>query len=244
MTKLAIVLDAFALLRESRRRADPDPVACAHMAALAGADSVTIHLRSDRRHIQDRDLDLLRRSRPVPLNLRISTNTEMVTAACEQKPDLATLVVERQDEVAVESGLDAILHQDPIRQASLELHEAGLEVNLLVEPEIEQLKAAARAGCSGIELYTGRFARAADGRTRRQELARLQEAARAGRMLELRVAAGGGLSYGQVGDIAAIPEIDTVHIGHALAARAALVGLDTAVRDMKAALSGARGRGR
>jgi pyridoxine 5-phosphate synthase len=241
MTKLAIVLDAFAFLRESRHRRDPDPVACAHVAALAGADLVTLHLRSDRRHIQDRDLELLHRSRPVPVNLRISTHSEMVTVACEQKPDLATLVVERQDEVAVESGLDAILHQDPIRQASLELHEAGLEVRLVVEPEIEQLKAAARAGCGGVELYTGRYARAVDSRTRQQELARLQEAAKAGRMLELAVAAGGGLSYDLLPSIAAIPEIDAVHVGHALAARAALVGLDTAVRDMKALLSGQGG---
>lgn len=238
MTKLAIVLDAFAFLRNSRRRRDPDPVACAHLAALAGADLVTIHLRSDRRHIKDRDLELLQRSRPVPVNLRISTHSEMVTVACEQKPDLATLVVERQDEVAVESGLDAILHQDPIRQASLELHEAGLEVRLVVEPEIEQLKAAARAGCAGVELFTGRYARAVDSRTRQQELARLQEAAKAGRMLELEVAAGGGLSFDLLPSIAAIAEIDTVHVGHALAARAALVGLDAAVRDMKALLAG------
>jgi pyridoxine 5-phosphate synthase len=244
MTKLAIVLDAFALQRESRRLTDPDPVACAHIAALAGADLVTIHLRSDRRHIQDRDLELLRRSCPVPLNLRISTNSEMVTVACEQKPDLATLVVERQDEVAVESGLDAILHQESIKQASLELHEAGIDVNLVVEPEIEQLKAAARAGCSGVEVYTGRFARAGDDRTRRQELARLQEAARAGRVLELRVAAGGGLSFDRIPEIAAIQEIDLVHVGHALAARSTLVGLDTAVRDLRAVLTGGPGRDR
>ncbi|MBI4162013.1 MAG: pyridoxine 5'-phosphate synthase, partial [Acidobacteria bacterium] len=243
MTRLGIVLDGFAWVRESRRRRDPDPVACAHLAVLAGADLVTVHLRADRRHVQDRDLELLRRSCPAPLNLRVSTNAEMVRTACEHKPDLTTLVPERQDEVAIESGLDAVLHQDPIRRAALGLREAGLAVNVVVEPEIEQIKAAARGGCGGVELWTGRFARAADARIRGQEIGRLAEAAKAGRALELRVAVGGGLGFEEVAAIGAIPQIETVHVGHALVARAALVGLDRAVRDLKAVLERAAGTG-
>lgn len=242
MIRLAIVLDPFALLRESRRGKEPDPVACAHLAALAGADQITIHLRSDRRHIQDRDLELLRQTAPIPLNLRISTHSDMVTIACEKKPDLTTLVPERQEEVAVGSGLDAVLHQDSIRRATLGLAESGLAVNLLVEPEIEQLKAATRAGCGGVEIYTGRFGRALDARTRENELSQIGEAARAGRVLELRVTAGGGLSFEDAAAVARIEEIETIHVGHSLAARAALVGLDRAIRDLKNLMEAARRR--
>ncbi len=234
MTRLAVVLDSFAWLRQARKRNEPDPVACAHLAALAGADAITVHLRADRRHIQDRDLEILRKSCSVPLNLRISTNNEMVTVASEKKPDLTTLVPERQDEVSVESGLDVVLHQDRVRRAVIDLREGGIPVHMVLEPEIEQMKAAARAGCDGVELYVGRFTMARDARTRQQELQRLQEAARAAEMLELQVAAGGSITYSDVPTLAAILEITTLHIGHAVAARACQVGIDTAVRDLKA----------
>lgn len=236
MTRLAVVLDSFAWLRQARKRSDPDPVACAHLASLAGADLITIHLRADRRHIQDRDLEILGKCCPVPLNLRLSTNSEMVTVASEKKPDRATLVPERQDEVAVESGLDVVLHQDRVRRAIVDLREGGLPVHLVLEPEIEQMKSAARTGCDGVELYAGRFTRARDSRTRQQELLRLQEAAKAAAMLELQVAAGGGIAYADLADLAAIPEISLLHVGHALAARACQVGIETAVRDLKAVL--------
>jgi len=237
---LGVNVDHVATLRQARKTLYPDPVAAAAVCELAGADQITLHLREDRRHIQERDLVVLRRTVQVRLNLEMAATPEMVKAAYDVKPDMATLVPERREELTTEGGLDLVGQRDQVRKVVRTLRDAEIVASLFVDPDVEQVRAAHKMDAQRVELHTGRYCDARLPRDRDRELARLVDAAKVAAKLGLGVAAGHGLNYDNVGPIAAIGEIDELNIGHALVARAVFVGLDRAVRDMKALLSEAR----
>jgi pyridoxine 5-phosphate synthase len=239
--RLGVNVDHVATLRQSRRTLYPDPVAAAVLAELAGADQITIHLREDRRHIQERDLQVLRRTVSTRLNLEMAATQEMVKIAYETKPDVATLVPERREELTTEGGLDVVGGRDAVRRVVKTLRDAEIKVSLFIDPDLDQVKAAHRAEAEVVELHTGRYCEARLASDRRKELSRLLDACKAAAKLGLEVAAGHGLSYENVVPVAAIPEIEELNIGHSIVARAVLVGFERAVREMKALMEKARG---
>jgi pyridoxine 5-phosphate synthase len=238
--RLGVNVDHVATLRQVRRAAYPDPVAAAVMAELAGADQITIHLREDRRHIQDRDLQVLRRTVTTRLNLEMAVAQEQLRIAYEVRPDVATLVPERREELTTEGGLDVVGGREAVRKAVRTLRDAEIEVSLFIDPDLDQVKAAHRAEAQTVELHTGRFCDARLAADRRRELARLVDASKAAAKLGLSVAAGHGLNYQNVLPVAAIAEIEELNIGHAIVSHALLVGMERAVREMKALLRQAR----
>jgi pyridoxine 5-phosphate synthase len=238
--RLGVNVDHVATLRQVRRAAYPDPVAAAVMAELAGADQITIHLREDRRHIQDRDLQVLRKTVTTRLNLEMAVAQEMLRTAYEVKPDMVTLVPERREELTTEGGLDVVSGREAVRKAVKTLSDAEIEVSLFIDPDLDQVKAAHRAEAHAVELHTGRYCDARLAADRRRELARLLDATKAAAKLGLKVAAGHGLNYQNVLPVAAIAEIEELNIGHAIVAHAVLVGMERAVREMKALLRQAR----
>lgn len=238
--RLGVNVDHVATLRQSRRTQYPDPVAAAVLAELAGADQITIHLREDRRHIQERDLQIMRRTVATRLNLEMAATQEMVKIAYEAKPDVATLVPERREELTTEGGLDVVGGRDNVRRVVKNLRDADIEVSLFIDPDLDQVKAAHRAEAQVVELHTGRYCDARLAPDRRRELSRIVDAAKAAAKLGLGVAAGHGLSYQNVVPVAAIQEIEELNIGHAIVAHALLVGFERAVREMKALLEKAR----
>jgi len=238
--RLGVNVDHVATLRQSRRTPYPDPVAAAVLAELAGADQITIHLREDRRHIQERDLQIMRRTVATRLNLEMAATQEMVKIAYEAKPDIATLVPERREELTTEGGLDVVGGRDNVRRVVKNLRDADIEVSLFIDPDLDQVKAAHRAEAQVVELHTGRYCDARLAADRRRELSRIVDACKAAAKLGLGVAAGHGLSYQNVTPVAAIPEIEELNIGHAIVAHAVLVGFERAVREMKALLEKAR----
>jgi pyridoxine 5-phosphate synthase len=238
--RLGVNVDHVATLRQSRRTSYPDPVAAALLAELAGADQITIHLREDRRHIQERDLQIMRRTVATRLNLEMAATQEMVKIAYEVKPDVATLVPERREELTTEGGLDVVGGRDSVRRIVKTLRDADIEVSLFIDPDLDQVKAAHRAEAQVVELHTGRYCDARLAADRRRELSRLLDACKAAAKLGLGVAAGHGLSYQNVIPVASIPEIEELNIGHAIVSHAVLVGLERAVREMKALLEKAR----
>jgi pyridoxine 5-phosphate synthase len=239
--RLGVNVDHVATLRQSRRTLYPDPVAAAVLAELAGADQITIHLREDRRHIQERDLQVLRKTVSTKLNLEMAATQEMVKIAYETKPDVATLVPERREELTTEGGLDVVGGRDLVRRVVKTLRDAEIKVSLFIDPDLDQVKAAHRAEAEVVELHTGRYCEARLASDRRKELSRLLDACKAAAKLGLEVAAGHGLSYENVVPVAAIPEIEELNIGHSIVSRAVLVGLERAVREMKALMEKARG---
>jgi pyridoxine 5-phosphate synthase len=238
--RLGVNVDHVATLRQVRRATYPDPVAAAMLAELGGADQVTIHLREDRRHIQDRDLQVLRKTVTTRLNMEMAAAQEMVKIAYELKPDICTLVPERREELTTEGGLDAVGGRDHVRRVVRTLRDADIEVSLFIDPELDQVKAAHRAEAHAVEFHTGRYCDARLAADRRRELARLLDACKAAAKLGLQVAAGHGLNYQNVLPVAAIGEIEELNIGHAIVARAVLVGMERAVREMKELLRQAR----
>ncbi|RLA80865.1 MAG: pyridoxine 5'-phosphate synthase [Deltaproteobacteria bacterium] len=232
MKKLAVNVDHVATLREARRTTYPDPVEAAILAELAGAEGIVVHLREDRRHIKERDLRLLREVVKTSLNLEMAAVEEMVKIACEVKPDMATLVPERREELTTEGGLDVIGHVEQLREVIPRLKEAGIVVSLFVDPDMEQVKAAKEVGADAVEIHTGLYSEAKGQEERERELNRIEMAAKQGKALYLSVRAGHGLNYWNVRPIAAIPEIEELSIGHAIVARAVLVGMERAVREM------------
>jgi pyridoxine 5-phosphate synthase len=238
--RLGVNVDHVATLRQSRRTAYPDPVAAALLAELAGADQITIHLREDRRHIQERDLQIMRRTVATRLNLEMAATQEMVKIAYEVKPDMATLVPERREELTTEGGLDVVGGRDAVRRTVKTLRDAEIEVSLFIDPDLDQVKAAHRAEAQVVEFHTGRYCDARLAADRRRELSRLVDACKAAAKLGLAVAAGHGLSYQNVIPVASIPEVEELNIGHAIVAHAVLVGFERAVREMKALLEKAR----
>lgn len=230
--RLGVNVDHVATLRQARGVAYPDPVTAAALAELAGADQITIHLREDRRHIQDRDLRILRETCKTTLNLEMAATPEMVKVAYEYKPDVVTLVPERREELTTEGGLDANGKKDDLKKIVKSLKEAEIPVSLFIDPDLEQVRASHRADASIVEFHTGRYCEARDERERENELTRIIAAAKAARKLGLQVAAGHGLHYTNVRPIARIEEIGELNIGHAIVARAVLVGFERAVREM------------
>jgi pyridoxine 5-phosphate synthase len=231
--RLGVNVDHVATLRQSRRTQYPDPVAAALLAELGGADQITIHVREDRRHVQDRDLQVMRRTVTTRLNLEMAATQEMVKLAYENKPDVATLVPERREELTTEGGLDVVSGRDTIRRVVKTLHDAEIKVSLFIDPDLDQVKAAHRAEADTVEFHTGRYCDARLSSDRGRELSRLVDACKAASKLGLEVAAGHGLNYQNVLPVAQIPEVEELNIGHSIVARAVLVGFERAVREMK-----------
>lgn len=249
MKRLNVNIDHIATIRQARRTNEPNPVSAAVICELAGADGITTHLRADRRHIQDYDLIALRQVVVTHLNLEISTADEMVEIAARIKPDVVTLVPERPQEITTEGGLDVVACEDEVRAAAARLSEEGIFVSLFIDPEVRQIKAAAKLKVYQVEICTARYAELCEApgdlTVRREteierEVERIRQAAQAAARAKLKVAAGHGLTYRNVGHIACIQEIEEFNIGHNIIARAALVGLDRAVREMIAAIRGSR----
>ena len=232
MRKLMVNIDHVATLREARGVCYPDPVYAAGLAEMAGASGIIVHLREDRRHIKDRDVRLLREVVRTRLNLEMAATEEMVGIARDILPDMVTLVPEKRQELTTEGGLDVAGNRDRISKAVARLKEKGIAVSLFVDPVEAQVSAALGVMADIIEIHTGHYSDAADERTMREELAKIIAAARAGKAAGLEVNAGHGLHYDNVRPIVQIPEVDELSIGHSIIARAVLVGLDRAVRDM------------
>jgi len=236
---LGVNVDHVATLRQARRGRYPDPVHAALAAETAGADSITLHLREDRRHIQDHDVRSLRGLLQTRMNLELAVTDEMLAIAAEVRPADCCFVPERRQEITTEGGLDVAARAARVRDATAQLRQAGVRVALFIDPDARQVEAAAHAGAPVIELHTGAYAEAA-GSHQATELERLRAAARLGASLGLEVHAGHGLNYRNVRPVAALPEIVELNIGHALIAHALYVGLAAAVREMKALMAAAR----
>lgn len=238
--RLAVNVDHIATIRQARRGREPDPVAAAVLAELAGAEGIIVHLREDRRHIQDRDLRLLRETVRTRLNLEMAATDEMVGIAAGVRPDLVTLVPERRQELTTEGGLEVAGQRARLTAVVGRLHGAGIPVSLFIAPEEEQVEAAKAVGAALVELHTGRYAEGRE-ESAREALAVLIRAARFAAGAGLDVSAGHGLTYENVEPVAAIPEVEELNIGHSIVARAALVGMERAVREMVERIRGARG---
>jgi len=230
--RLGVNVDHVATLRQARRTTYPDPVTAAAMAELAGAGQITIHLREDRRHIQDRDLRILRETVQTLLNLEMAATQDMVKIAYEYKPDVVTLVPERREEVTTEGGLDVAGQREQVAKIIKNLKDGEITVSLFIDADLDQVRASHKVNADRIELHTGRYCEARNERERARELARIVDASKAAARLGMGVAAGHGLNYDNVLPIARIQEIDELNIGHAIVARAVLVGFDRAVREM------------
>ena len=231
--KLGVNLDHIATIREARKAPEPDPVQAALLAELGGADGITVHLRGDRRHIKERDVELLRRTVKTMLNVEMAATDEMVDIALRVLPHQVTLVPERREEITTEGGLDVVLQGEFIKPVIAKLTAAEIAVSIFVDPEPEQIRACAKLGVSAVELNTGKYA---EGKEPEKELEALDKAAKLASKLGLRVLAGHGLNYWNVREIVAIDEIEELNIGHAIVSRAVYVGLREAVAQMKALL--------
>jgi pyridoxine 5-phosphate synthase len=232
MARLGVNIDHVATLRQVRRANEPDPVHAAMAAELVGAHGITVHLRGDRRHIQDRDVEILRRVVKTRLNLEMASTQEMVKIALTIKPDQATLVPERREEVTTEGGLDVVLNSVQLKPVVRTLTEGGVHVSLFVDPDLQQVKEAHKISAPAVEINTASYAEAGNDRARDDALRKIADAARLGRKLGLVVHAGHGLTYQNVGALAALAEISELNIGHAIVSRAMLVGIERAVREM------------
>lgn len=233
MPELGVNIDHVATIRQARKTYEPDPVAAAVLAELGGADAITVHLREDRRHIQDRDVRVLRETVAIKLNLELSAADEIVGIACGTRPEQATLVPERREEVTTEGGLDIITHRLAVTRAIARLREAGVTVSLFIDADPAQIRAARELGAEAIELHTGQYALAC-GAARQTELTKLMAGGKLAVELGLRLHAGHGLNYQNVRPVAAIPGMWELNIGHSIISRAVLVGMERAVREMKA----------
>lgn len=238
--RLGVNVDHVATLRQARRAVYPDPVTAAALAELGGADQITVHLRQDRRHINDRDLRLLKETcKTALLNLEMAATDEMMAIALELRPDAVTLVPERAEEVTTEGGLNVSAEEGTIRSAVQRLKNAGIIVSIFVDADAKQVRSSREVGADRIEIHTGTYC-AAEGAAQARELQRVAEAAALAQELSLEVAAGHGLHYLNVHPIASIPAIEELNIGHALVARAVLVGMERAVREMVERIDRAR----
>jgi pyridoxine 5-phosphate synthase len=237
---LGVNIDHVATIRQARRTVEPDPVAAAVLAELGGADGITVHLREDRRHIQDRDVQILRQTVRTHLNLEMAATPEMVEIALSIKPDYVTLVPERREEVTTEGGLDIVGQRDRMAAVVAQLQAAGIPVSLFIDPDPAQIAASAQVKAQFIELHTGRYADALDEMMRGKELALLSEGCAQAIALGLRVNAGHGLTYWNVQPVAQLTGMEELNIGHTIISRAVLVGMERAVREMKQAISGVK----
>jgi pyridoxine 5-phosphate synthase len=232
MAKLGLNVDHIATVRQARGGIEPDPVTAAALGELAGAEGITIHLREDRRHIQDRDLEIMRRTVKTKLNLEMAATQEMVRIALKVKPEQVTLVPEKRQELTTEGGLDVIVHAKLITDAVKRMRDGGIVVSLFVDPNQEQIKACNKTGADYIEIHTGAYAEAIGWPAQERELAAIDTVIKLARKVGLGVNAGHGLNYVNIKALAAIGGIEEYNIGHSIIARAMLVGLDRAVKDM------------
>ncbi len=238
MLTLGVNIDHVATIRQARRTVEPDPIAAAVLAELAGAEGITAHLREDRRHMQDRDIRLLRETVRTRLNLEMAATAEMVQIALEVKPDYVTLVPEKREEVTTEGGLDIAGQLDRMKSVVDTLQSAGIPVSLFIDPEPAQITASAQVKAKFIELHTGRYAEAKDPILVAKELGNLATGCELAIAAGLRVNAGHGLTYWNVRPIACLPGMEELNIGHSIISRSVLVGIDRAIREMKAAMFG------
>jgi pyridoxine 5-phosphate synthase len=240
MAILGVNIDHVATVREARKTNEPDPVWAATLAELGGADAITIHLREDRRHIQERDLRVLKESVAVPINLELACATDVLAIACDTTPHQATLVPERREEVTTEGGLDVVGARSKVGDAVRRLKDAGIVVSLFLDPDPAQIEAGAKLGIDAIELHTGAYAQASQRHNLEQTQAALATLTTAGKQIRdagVTLNAGHGLTYRNVKPVATIDEMHELNIGHSIIARAIMVGLEQAVRDMKRLIS-------
>lgn len=237
MIRLGVNIDHVATVRQARRTYEPDPVTAAALATLGGADGITIHLREDRRHIQDRDVFILKQTVNTRLNLEMSIAPEIVEICRKVKPDEATLVPERRQELTTEGGLDVIANASEVRQAVDQIRSAGVFVSLFIDPSIEQVEMALSVGAQAIEFHTGTYAEARTTERIEEELNKLTTSTAHARHRGLHVHMGHGLNYQNVAAIVRIHGVEELNIGHAIISRAVLVGMERAVRDMKQAMT-------
>jgi len=237
MAELGVNIDHVATVRQARRAAEPDPVWAATLAELGGADGITLHLREDRRHIQERDLRVLRETVAVKLNLEMACEPGVIAIARDVRPDQITLVPEKREEVTTEGGLDVVTSQSKVADTVAQFRELGITVSLFVDAEASQIEAAKRAAADAVELHTGPYALAKTGPERSRQLETLCQGGALARQLSLTLHAGHGLNYHNVRPIAAIGGMTELNIGHSIIARAVMVGMERAVREMKQLIS-------
>ncbi len=239
MLKLGVNVDHVATIRQARGTLYPDPVEAAYAAQRGGSDSITVHLREDRRHIQERDVRLLRKNLTIPLNLEMAVTDDMLAFAESVRPAYCCLVPEKRAELTTEGGLDVAGQPDRMRDACARLAAAGIRVSLFIDAELPQVQAATGCAASMIEIHTGHFADAGTEQARRTELDRILQAAKTAAAAGLQVNAGHGLHYDNVAAIAAVPEIAELNIGHSIVARAIMVGMESAVKEMQSLMQAA-----
>ena len=237
--RLGVNLDHVATVRQARRTTEPDPVRAAILAEIGGADQITIHLREDRRHIQDRDLRLMREVSQLPLNQEMGVTEEMLAIALAVKPDIACLVPEKREEVTTEGGLDIVGNKERVRDAIRRLRDGGIAISLFIDPSEEQVRVSRELGADAVELHTGEYANSS-GAEHSEQLERLRQMAELGSRIGLHVHAGHGLTYQNVAPVAGIPEITELNIGHSIIARSLYVGLQQAVAEMRSLMDRAR----
>ncbi|MEW5949171.1 MAG: pyridoxine 5'-phosphate synthase [Thermodesulfobacteriota bacterium] len=233
MAKLAVNVDHIATVRQARRTIEPDPVAAAAIAELAGAEGIIIHLREDRRHIQDRDLHILKQTVKTKLNLEMAATKEMIRIAGQTRPDMVTLVPEKREELTTEGGLD-ISRKSLLKKAITTLKKDGILISLFINPEPADVKVSQGLGADFVEIHTGRYADAQNEAEKERELSRIRKAVETAHRLKLRINAGHGLNYTNIKPLVAWPEIEEFSIGHSIIGRAVLVGIEKAVREMLA----------
>jgi pyridoxine 5-phosphate synthase len=237
MIRLGVNIDHIATVRQARRAQEPDPVAAAVLALLGGADGITVHLREDRRHIQDRDVRVLRQVVTNRLNLEMAAVDAIADIACEVKPDEATLVPERRQELTTEGGLNVVAHEAVVGRVVERLRRAGIEVSLFIDPDGPQVEAARRLGVQAIEFQTASYSEARTAEERGRQVEALKRAAEAAVSAGLHVHLGHGLNYHNVQAVAGIAGVEELNIGHSIVSRAVLVGMERAVREMKEAIA-------
>lgn len=238
MATLSVNVDHVATVRQARLGDEPDPVAAALTAELAGADGITVHLREDRRHIQDRDVYVLREVVKTRLNLEMAATKKMLELALEVKPDLVTLVPEKRQELTTEGGLDLRTLHDGLRRFISEFQDTGIPVNLFIDPNPEAVKASRRLGAAGVEIHTGTYAGAESAKARESEIKKIQDAVMLSKKLGMRTHAGHGLDYRNIGQLVVMEEIDEFAIGFSIIARSIHVGMEAAVREMALLIKG------
>lgn len=234
--RLGVNVDHVATVREARQGREPDPVTLALLCEEAGCDQITVHLREDRRHIQDRDVRLLRELVKTRLNLEMAATEEMISVALSIRPDVATLVPERREELTTEGGLDVTGGGERLAESVRRLRDGGIRVSLFVDPDLDQVKESLRVGAQAVEIHTGRYANAGSDEERRAEMDRIADAAKLAKKIGLEALAGHGLTVRNVGPIVRVPEIVELNIGHAIVGRAVAVGMIAAVREMLEAI--------
>jgi pyridoxine 5-phosphate synthase len=232
--RLAVNIDHIATLREARKAREPEPLAAAFAAEMAGAKGITVHLRGDRRHIKERDLEILRQAIATKPNVEMAVTADMARVALHVRPDQVTLVPERPQELTTEGGLNVVAQSAAVKDFTKQMQDGGIRVSIFLDPDADQVRGAKSVGADAVEINTGRYAESVS--TVDAELERIKEAAALAARHDLEVLAGHGLNYTNVQAITAIPEIVELNIGHSIVARAAIVGMDRAVRDMVALL--------